>query len=646
MNGLLHLWLIPALPLAGFLINGLVGRRLPKALVTTVALLTPLGAFAVVLGNAFGTFGGAPAATLPLVETFGSWLNVGTLHIDFSFVLDQLSLVMLLVVTGVGFLIHIYSVGYMAHDEGYARYFSYLNLFLFFMTTLVLAGNALVMFVGWEGVGLASYLLIGFWFEKKTAADAGKKAFIVNRIGDFGFLIGMFLLLANFGTLSFSEIATKLTQSGWTGGLITMIALCLLLGATGKSAQLPLYVWLPDAMEGPTPVSALIHAATMVTAGVYMMARLHVLFDHSPFALSTVAVIGGATALFAATIALVQTDIKRVLAYSTISQLGYMFLGCGVAAYSAAIFHLMTHAFFKALLFLAAGSVIHGMGGEQDMSKMGGLRTKMPITFWTMTAAVLAIAGFFPFAGFFSKDAILYAAFLHGTLGRALWFVGLVTALLTAFYMFRLWYLTFLGETRSHDVHAHESPWSMAGPLVILALLSVGGGWIGIERFAAMLAPATGAHALKGGSTQLELVLSVVAVAVALLGWFLADRMYRKNPKSPEKLAEAMPTGYKLLSNKYYVDEIYGAAIVKPLMATSTYVLGWVVDKAVIGGAAWLLGGLATFAGALLQRWQSGNIRSYAAWVAAGAAALLLFVIVPWTSVLANFGIHLNMAGH
>jgi NADH-quinone oxidoreductase subunit L len=647
MNGLLHLWLIPALPLAGFLINGLVGRRLPKALVTTVALLTPLGAFAVVLGNAFGTFGGAPAATLPLVETFGSWLNVGTLHIDFSFVLDQLSLVMLLVVTGVGFLIHIYSVGYMAHDEGYARYFSYLNLFLFFMTTLVLAGNALVMFVGWEGVGLASYLLIGFWFEKKTAADAGKKAFIVNRIGDFGFLIGMFLLLANFGTLSFSEIAARLTENpGWTGGVITTIALCLLLGATGKSAQLPLYIWLPDAMEGPTPVSALIHAATMVTAGVYMMARLHVLFDHSPFALSTVAVIGGATALFAATIALVQTDIKRVLAYSTISQLGYMFLGCGVAAYSAAIFHLMTHAFFKALLFLAAGSVIHGMGGEQDMSKMGGLRTKMPITFWTMTAAVLAIAGFFPFAGFFSKDAILYAAFLHGTLGRALWFVGLVTALLTAFYMFRLWYLTFLGETRSHDVHAHESPWSMAGPLVILALLSVGGGWIGIEHFAAMLAPATGAHASEGGNTQLELVLSVVAVAVALLGWFLADRMYRKNPKSPEKLAEAMPTGYKLLSNKYYVDEIYGAAIVKPLMATSAYVLGWVVDKAVIGGAAWLLGGLATFAGALLQRWQSGNIRSYAAWVAAGAAALLLFVIVPWTSVLANFGIHLNMAGH
>ncbi len=306
------------------------------------------------------------------------WINIGALHIDFSFVLDQLSLVMLLVVTGVGFLIHVYSVGYMHDEEGYARYFSYLNLFLFFMTLLVLAGNALLMFVGWEGVGLASYLLIGFWFQKKSAADAGKKAFIVNRIGDVGFLIGMFLLLANFGTLSFAEIGAKLAANpGWTGGVLTIIALCLLLGATGKSAQLPLYIWLPDAMEGPTPVSALIHAATMVTAGVYMIARTHVLFDHSPFALGVVAVVGAATALFAATIALVQNDIKRVLAYSTISQLGYMFLGCGVAAYSAAIFHLVTHAFFKALLFLAAGAVIHSIGGEQDLRKMGGLQEEV-----------------------------------------------------------------------------------------------------------------------------------------------------------------------------------------------------------------------------------------------------------------------------
>jgi NADH-quinone oxidoreductase subunit L len=648
MNAPLHLWLIPLAPFAGFLINGLLGRRLPKGLVTAVALLAPLIAFAVVLIASSGFLGlGHAANSLPYVETCPlGWINIGTLHIDFSLVLDQLSLVMLLVVTGVGFLIHIYSVGYMADDDGYARYFSYLNLFLFFMTTLVLAGNALLMFIGWEGVGLASYLLIGFWFQKTSAAEAGKKAFIVNRIGDFGFLIGMFLLLANFGTLTFSEIAAKLSASPtWTGGVITVTALCLLLGATGKSAQLPLYIWLPDAMEGPTPVSALIHAATMVTAGVYMIARTHVLFDHSPFALSTVAVIGAATALFAATIGLVQNDIKRVLAYSTISQLGYMFLGCGVAAYSAAIFHLMTHAFFKALLFLAAGSVIHSLGGEQDLRKMGGLRKKLPVTFWTMTAAVFAIAGFFPFAGFFSKDAILFAAFQQGAAGKALWFVGLLTALLTAFYMFRLWYLTFLGESRSPDVHPHESPWSMLGPLVILALLSIAGGWFGIERFAAFLAPATGARAVEPAGDHLELILSIVAVTVAIIGWYIAHSFYKLKSERPAALAEALPTGYKLLANKYYVDEIYNATVVKPLMVVSTYFLGWVVDKAVIGGSAWLLGGIATFAGALLQRWQSGNIRSYAAWLAAGAAAVLLFIVVPWATILATIGIHLNMAG-
>ena len=398
MNGSLHLLLIPLLPLAGFLLNGVIGRKLPQALVTTIALLAPLASFGVVL-NAAKASG---SLTLPYVETCPiPWINAGTLHIDFSFVLDHLSLVMLLIVTGVGFLIHIYSAGYMSHEEGYWRYFAYLNLFLFFMTVLVLAGNALLMFVGWEGVGLASYLLIGFWFQKTSAADAGKKAFVVNRIGDFGFLVGIFLLLANFGTLTFSEIAARLDANPlWTGGILTATALCLLVGATGKSAQLPLYVWLPDAMEGPTPVSALIHAATMVTAGVYMIARTHFLFDRSPFALSVVAIVGAATALFAATIGLVQTDIKRVLAYSTVSQLGYMFLGCGVAAYSAAIFHLMTHAFFKALLFLAAGSVIHGLGGEQDLRKMGGLRKRLPVTFWTMTIAVFAIAGFPPLGGF------------------------------------------------------------------------------------------------------------------------------------------------------------------------------------------------------------------------------------------------------
>jgi len=570
------------------------------------------------------------------------------LHINFSFVLDQLSLVMLLVVTGVGFLIHVYSVGYMGDDKGYARYFSYLNLFLFFMTVLVLAGNALVMFIGWEGVGLASYLLIGFWFQKKSAADAGKKAFIVNRIGDFGFLIGMFLLIANFGTLTFTDIAAKLGQDpGWNGGVVTVIALCLMLGAAGKSAQLPLYIWLPDAMEGPTPVSALIHAATMVTAGVYMVARTHVLFDHSPFALSVVAIIGAATAIFAATIALVQNDIKRVLAYSTISQLGYMFLGCGVAAYSAAIFHLMTHAFFKALLFMAAGSVIHAIGGEQDLRKMGGLRKKLPVTFWTMTAAVLAIAGFFPFAGFFSKDAILYAAFLQGTSGKILWFFGVLTALLTSFYMFRLWYLTFMGESRSPDVHPHESPWSMRGPLIILALLSVGGGWIGMERFGDFLAPSVGVLPTETGSARLEILLSIVAVLVALEGWLIADKLYRRKPARPAQWAAALPGGYKLLANKYFVDEFYGAVVVKPLLGFSKFVLEWVVDFGILGGAAWLLGGIATFTGAILQRWQSGNLRSYAAWLAAGAAAVLLFLLVPWATVLASLSaIHLGMAGH
>jgi NADH-quinone oxidoreductase subunit L len=638
---LFNLWLIPLAPFVGFLVNGLLGSSLPRWLVTTVALLAPLASFSAVLYE-------SSVSLYPQTETLGTWLNVGPLHVDFSLVLDQLSLVMLLIITGVGFLIHFYSVGYMAHDEGYARYFSYLNLFLFFMTTLVLAGNALLMFVGWEGVGLASYLLIGFWFTKPSAAAAGKKAFIVNRIGDVGFLIGMFLLLANFGTLTFSEIAAKLTENpGWTGGVLTVTALCLLLGATGKSAQLPLYIWLPDAMEGPTPVSALIHAATMVTAGVYMIARTHVLFDHSPFALSTVAVIGAATALFAATMALVQTDIKRVLAYSTISQLGYMFLGCGVAAYSAAIFHLMTHAFFKALLFLAAGSVIHAMGDEQDMRKMGGLSRKLPITFWTMTMGVIAIAGIPPWAGFFSKDAILYSAYTEGSLGKALWFVGLVTAALTSFYMFRLLYLTFFGESRSPETHPHESPWSMLGPLIILALLSFAGGWVAQGgRIYAFLAPAIGARPEAASGDRLEGILSIFAIAAAALGWYVAYRFYRQKPEQPAELAAALPAGYKLLVNKYYVDEFYGATVVKPLMAFSTYFLGWVVDTAIIGGLAWLIGGIATFCGALLQCWQSGNIRSYAAWLAAGAAAVLLFVAVSWPAFLATFGIHLNMAGH
>jgi len=641
----LGLWLIPLLPFAGFLLNGILGCRLPRWMVTVIGLLAPLGSLLIVF-NATLVAASHPGITvckgcayqvpsyLPNVENLGHWLAVGSLHIDFSLVFDQLSLVMLLVVTGVGFLIHVYSVGYMHSDPGYARFFSYLNLFLFFMTTLVLAGNILLMFVGWEGVGLASYLLIAFWFEKPTAAAAGKKAFVVNRIGDFGFLIAIFLILAQFGTLTFSEIAAKLAANPtFTGGVLTVICLCLLFGAAGKSAQLPLYVWLPDAMEGPTPVSALIHAATMVTAGVYMIARTHFLFDRSPAALSTVAIVGAATAIFAATIGLVQNDIKRVLAYSTISQLGYMFLACGVAAYSAAIFHLVTHAFFKALLFLCAGSVIHALGGEQDMRKMGGLRTKIPITFWTMTIAVFTIAGFPPLAAFFSKDSILYAAFLQGSGGIVLWFVGLFTALLTALYMFRLWYMTFFGESRTPDAHPHESPWSMRAPLIILALLSICGGWIGIERFAAFLAPSTGALPWAAAANpRLEIALVAFAVACAIVGWRIAHVFYLRKPERAAQLAASVPLGYDLLANKFYIDELYNSVIVKPLFVVSRYILGWVVDAAILGGLAWLLAGIANLSGMVLQRWQSGNLRSYAAWLAAAAAAVLLFVLLAGSS--------------
>jgi NADH-quinone oxidoreductase subunit L len=665
MNDFLHLWLIPLLPFAGFLINGILGRLLPKALVTTVALLFPLASFLVVLGNAPGMFG---ADSKPLVEVLEQpWIHAGPVYVDFSFVLDHLSLVMLLIVTGVGFLIHIYSAGYMSDDPGYARYFSYLNLFLFFMTLLVLAGNILLMFVGWEGVGLASYLLIGFWYQKNSAADAGKKAFIVNRIGDFGFLIGIFLFLSQFHSLTFGAVAYQLSsQPELEGGTITAIALCLLIGAAGKSAQLPLYVWLPDAMEGPTPVSALIHAATMVTAGVYMIARTHFIFDRSPLALTVVAIVGAATAFFAATIGLVQTDIKRVLAYSTVSQLGYMFLGCGVAAYSAAIFHLMTHAFFKALLFLAAGSVIHSLGGEQDMRRMGGLKRYMPVTYWTMTVAVLAIAGFPPLAAFFSKDAILNAAFMQGGLGKVLWLVGLVTALLTSFYMFRLWYLTFQGERHEHAleehgaaVHArsdskltleadhahepHESPWSMLGPLVILAILSIIGGWIGAGRFGAYLAPSVGTRSAEAAGSTLEWTLTGLAVLVAALGWFIADRMYRARPGSAKQLAISMSGPYKLLLNKYWVDELYQAVIIKPILLTSRFILEWVVDVAILGGATWLLGGIASLCGAILQRWQSGNLRSYAAWLAAAAAAVLVYLL--WISSPSTLQIFSHGAG-
>ncbi len=655
MNGnpSLHLWLIPLLPFIGFLLNGLLGRFLSNALVSAIALLFTAAPLAMVLGIAFRF----SSLTLPHVEQLAfPWIESSAFRADFAFLLDPLTLVMLLIVTGVGFLIHVYSVGYMAHEEGYWRYFAYLNLFMFFMLTLVLAENFLLMFVGWEGVGLASYLLIGFYFLRESAVDAGKKAFILNRIGDFGFLLAMFLMIAHFGSLSFSRVFAAIAQHPeMQGGFLTAIALLLVLGATGKSAQIPLYVWLPDAMEGPTPVSALIHAATMVTAGVYMIVRAHVLFDRSPFALGVIAVIGAATALFAATVGMVQTDIKRVLAYSTISQLGYMFLACGAAAYSAAIFHLVTHAFFKGLLFLAAGSVIHGLGGQQDMRAMGGLRKSVPITFWTMSAGVFAISGIPPFSGFFSKDAILYEAFLSPTAGPILWFVGLVTVLLTAFYMFRLWYLTFFGESRTKDAHPHESSWSMLTPMILLAVLAVAGGWIGIpkalgggDQFAHFLDPvinpapsyeqtriamdeqgvqraaASSTPQEPRGSDSQERVFSLVSVVMAGIGWFFADLLYRRKPGLADQLVERVSGVYGLVVNKYWIDQIYTAVIVTPLLFVTRYLLWGVADRGLVDGGSSLAASGVRGVGALVQRVQSGNIRSYAGWLAIGAAALLL----------------------
>ena len=664
MNTDLHLWLIPLVPFAGFLVNGLLGRKFPRPLVTTVALvasLIPLLQVAAIVTK-FSSL-----ATLPHVETLGTWIRSGAFHADFSFQLDQLTLVMLCVVTGVGFLIHIYSVGYMAEDESYWRFFAYMNLILFFKLTLVLAENFLLMFVGWEGVGLASYLLIGFWFTRDSAANAGKKAFIVNRIGDFGFLLAMFLLIAHFGSLSFSNVFGQIgAHPAWQGGILSAIALFLVLGATGKSAQIPLYVWLPDAMEGPTPVSALIHAATMVTAGVYMVARTHIIFDRSPLALSTVALIGVVTAFFAATVGIVQTDIKRVLAYSTISQLGYMFLACGVAAYSAGIFHLVTHAFFKALLFLAAGSVIHALSDQQDMRFMGGLRTKIPVTFWTMTVAVFAISGFPPLAGFVSKDEILYQSFISPNGGRIFWAVGLLTAGLTSFYMFRLWYLTFFGESRvqpAHEeeaaaVHArhdtkltleadppaahavHESPWVMLGPLVILAILSVIGGFMGWPEalggsnwFSHFLEPAVATTtAAPIGDNHLELILALVSTLVAFTGWLTAHILYYAKPEFPARLATNLHAVYALVKSKYWVDEIYGALIVAPVLFIARWVLGVLIDRGVIDGGTLTAGYTAQGFGALVARIQSGNIRSYAGWLAFFAALLLAVSYFGWTS--------------
>ena len=640
-----YLWYIPLLPFAGFMVNGTLGRKLPRVLISTVALLcTALPAS--IVAWLWVTMR-APDAPDTLQTLTYPWIAITGFHANFALTVDHLTLIMLGVVTGVGFLIHIYSVGYMAHEDGYWRFFAYLNLFMFFMSVLVLADSFLLLFVGWEGVGLASYLLIGFYFKKTSAANAGKKAFVVNRIGDFGFLLAMFLLIAHFGSLTFSQVFSTIGQHPeWQGArFLTAIALLLVLGAAGKSAQIPLYIWLPDAMEGPTPVSALIHAATMVTAGIYMVARCHILFDHAPIALTVVACIGAATAIFAASIGMVQHDIKRVLAYSTISQLGYMFMACGVGAYAAGIFHLLTHAFFKALLFLAAGSVIHALCGEQDMRNMGGLRKRIPITFWTMSAGVFAIAGIPPFAGFFSKDEILYQTFISpNPLHIVLWLVGLVTAGMTSFYMFRLWFKTFFGEPRTeqretpgHPTHSvHESPWIMLFPLVVLAILSVIGGWVGVpaamlghDEIGHFLDPvfASGAAPVLTTGHSLELILALISVLTAAVGFYIAYLCYYKKPGTAAAFADRNKSAYALLASKYWVDEFYTNFLVVPLLMFTRGVLELIVDRGVVNGSG-RAAGMATRGFAWATRSQiSGNIRSYAGWLAFGAAAVLAVMV-------------------
>jgi NADH-quinone oxidoreductase subunit L len=648
MNSTLNLWLIPVLPLAGAAINGFLGKKSSRQAVTIVALFFSAAAFAMALWVALRF----SSLTLPYHEFFAHWIRSGSFSADFAFYLDQLSLVMLLVVTGVGFLIHIYSVGYMWDDPSYCRFFSYLNLFMFFMLTLVLADNYLLMFIGWEGVGLASYLLIGFWFTKDSAASAGKKAFIVNRIGDFGFLIALFLMIKHFGSLNFDQVfgsVAPLVPEAAGAGLLTAVGILLMVGACGKSAQIPLYVWLPDAMEGPTPVSALIHAATMVTAGVYMVSRSHVIFERAPVALTVVAIIGTLTAFFAATIGVAQTDIKKVLAYSTISHLGYMFMACGVGAFSAGIFHLLTHAFFKGLLFLAAGSVIHAVGGEQDMRKMGGLRSYIPWTFLTMGIATLAIAGIPPLAGFWSKDEILWKAYSSPNGSWVFWLIGVLTAFITSFYMFRLLFMTFFGDYRgaqvdehgqgSHDGghghgEPHESPMVMLVPLMILAVLSLVGGLVGWgNHFEHFLAPVfgTGKLTAETASGITEGLLMSVSVAVAFAGWGLAYLLYYKRPELPQKIADALGGFYQAVVRKYYVDELYAALFVKPLIDGSTRILWQGVDRNLIDAAVNDAGDGARHVSDEARHMQSGNIRSYAGWIAAGSAVVIAFMIWMWT---------------
>ena len=603
----MQLWLIPLLPLTGFLINGIFGRRFSKSLVNTVAIGSVVLSFLWVLKTIFAM----GDLNTSIEEHYFTWIQSGTIDIGCDFLVDRLTIVMLLVVTGIGSLIHVYSIGYMSHEGGYYRFFAYMNLFMFFMLVLVLGANFLLLFVGWEGVGLCSYLLIGFYFDKKFATDAGNKAFIVNRIGDFGFSLAMFYIFKNFGSLDFDKVFHQAASAPeW---VLTTIGLLLMVGACGKSAQIPLYVWLPDAMAGPTPVSALIHAATMVTAGVYMTARSWVIFTHAPGAMDVIAIVGILTAFLAATIGLAQNDIKKVFAYSTVSQLGYMFVGIGSGAFSAGIYHLVTHAFFKALLFLGAGSVIHALSGEQDLRNMGGLRKKIPITFWTMVCAWVAISGVPPFSGFFSKDAILLAAYQHSP---AIYWIGVVTAGMTAFYVSRAMFMTFFGSYRG-KAHPLESPAVMWVPLAVLAALSLVGGWLfPIQAFLKAMFPA-----IEEAGNPMLMYISVLA---GFGGIGLAYLMYLRKPGMADSLAQAFKAPYQLIYNKYFVDEIYSATVVRPLIGGSRMVLWKGVDAGLIDGIVNGVGARCRDVGSVLRLLQSGNIRSYATWVLFGSVALIV----------------------
>jgi NADH-quinone oxidoreductase subunit L len=626
---------IPLIPLLGSAVNIFFGRRLGKWTPGLLACLAVGISFALSLY----VFWLLPATGV-FRDTVYTWIESGPFQVKLSFQVDALTAVMLLVVTGIGFLIHVYSLGYMGHDDGMVRFFAYLNLFIFFMLTLVMGDSLLLLFVGWEGVGLCSYLLIGFWYTDPKNAIAGNKAFIVNRIGDFGFVLGLLLLVTELGrhgvwTLDFLELQRQVRLL--SPETITLITVLLFVGATGKSAQIPLFVWLPDAMAGPTPVSALIHAATMVTAGVYMTARLHFLFSLAPMTLSLIATIGAATAFFAATIALTQNDIKRVLAYSTVSQLGYMFVAVGVGAFGAAIFHLFTHAFFKACLFLGSGSVIHALGGEQDMRKMGGLRPHLPATYWTYVIATLAIAGA-PFtAGFFSKDLILWQAFSSPYGSPTLWAVAWITAGMTAFYMFRQLFMVFHGACRADEhvkAHIHESPAVMTAPLMVLAIGSIFAGWLGApeylwgSRWDHWLAPIFGAvQEAEHGSLDTEIILMLLTLAIVSVGVLLAYLSYGRGIKLPERLsALAGGSFYQPLLNKYYIDELYDSVIVRPFTEVSQ-TLAEFFDPKVLDGS---VNGIAAVARGLSSIWrgiQTGNVQHYLVGFVAGAVALLAYYL-------------------